>query len=36
MKWVCDVCGYETEQDEKPTEECPVCGAQADKFSEAE
>jgi rubrerythrin len=34
MKWVCDVCGYEVEQDEKP-EECPVCGVDSSHFSEA-
>ncbi|MDR0854069.1 MAG: rubredoxin [Clostridiales Family XIII bacterium] len=33
MSWVCDVCGWETEQDEKP-EECPVCGAGEDAIEE--
>jgi len=27
MKWVCGVCGFEVEQDEKPDGGCPVCGA---------
>ena len=35
MKWVCDVCGYEVEQDEKPTDPCPVCGADTSHFAEA-
>ncbi|MDR1068616.1 MAG: rubredoxin [Clostridiales Family XIII bacterium] len=33
MVWVCNVCGYETEADEKPTE-CPVCGAGEEAFEE--
>jgi len=31
MKFVCTVCGYVCEGD-APPEECPVCGAPADKF----
>jgi rubrerythrin len=30
-KWVCDVCGYEVEQDAVP-EECPVCGVDSSHF----
>jgi rubrerythrin len=33
MTWVCTVCGYEAEADEKPTE-CPVCGAGPEAFEE--
>jgi len=33
MTWVCTVCGYEIESDEKP-EECPICGAGAEVFEE--
>lgn len=32
-KWVCPVCGYVWEG-ETPPEQCPVCKAPADKFSE--
>jgi rubrerythrin len=34
MTWICNVCGYEVESDEKPTEPCPVCGADAKAFEE--
>jgi rubrerythrin len=30
-KWVCTVCGWETEADEVPSE-CPVCGAGSEAF----
>jgi len=33
MTWVCKVCGYEVESDERPTE-CPICGEGADAFEE--
>ena len=33
MKWICTICDYETESDEKPTE-CPVCGAGEEAFEE--
>ncbi|MBO6108848.1 MAG: NADH peroxidase [Eubacterium sp.] len=32
-KWVCSVCGYVHEGDEPP-ENCPVCKAPAEKFTE--
>lgn len=31
MKWVCKVCGYETEGD-SPPEECPICGVDKTNF----
>ena len=33
MQWVCEICGYVTEDEEVPAT-CPVCGAPGDKFSE--
>ena len=33
MQWVCEICGYVHEEDEKP-DVCPVCGAPASKFVE--
>jgi rubrerythrin len=33
MKWVCDVCGYETEGD-TPPDECPVCGVDSSHFEQ--
>ena len=33
MQWVCSICGYVTEENEKP-DVCPVCGAPASKFAE--
>ena len=33
MMWVCVVCDYEEESDEKPVE-CPVCGAGEEAFEE--
>jgi len=32
-KWVCNLCGYVWEG-ESPPEECPVCGAPSEEFSE--
>ena len=32
-KWVCSVCGYVHEGD-TPPEQCPICKAKADKFTE--
>jgi rubrerythrin len=34
MTWVCNVCGYEVEADERPEDDCPVCGAAPDAFEE--
>jgi rubrerythrin len=34
MKWVCDICGYEIEQDEKPEVDCAVCGVDASHWVE--
>jgi rubrerythrin len=34
MTWVCNVCGYETDLDERPTEPCPVCGADPKAYEE--
>jgi rubrerythrin len=31
MEWVCNICGYEAESSEKPSE-CPICGAGEDAF----
>lgn len=33
MQWVCEICGYVHEEEEKP-DSCPVCGAPASKFTE--
>lgn len=33
MVWVCTVCGYEMESDERPAE-CPICGAGPEAFEE--
>lgn len=33
MAWICNVCGYETEEAEKPAE-CPVCGVGEEEFEE--
>ena len=33
MMWVCNICGWETESETKPTE-CPVCGAGEEAFEE--
>jgi rubrerythrin len=33
MAWVCNICGYEEDSVEKPTE-CPVCGAGEEAFEE--
>jgi len=33
MIWVCKVCDYEIESDERPTE-CPICGEGPDAFEE--
>ena len=33
MQWVCDICGYLHDDEEEPVS-CPVCGADAGKFSE--
>jgi len=33
MTWVCTVCDYETDDDEKPAE-CPVCGVGEESFEE--
>ncbi|MDR0886558.1 MAG: rubredoxin [Clostridiales Family XIII bacterium] len=32
--WVCNICGWTTEADEKPTD-CPVCGAGEEAIEEA-
>ena len=33
MKWVCAVCGYVHEGDQPP-EQCPVCKAPKEKFTQ--
>jgi len=33
MAWICNVCGYETDESTKPVD-CPVCGAGEDAFEE--
>jgi rubredoxin len=33
MQWVCNVCGYVHDDDERPAS-CPVCGTLGAKFSE--
>lgn len=33
MQWVCEICGYVHDDEDKP-EMCPVCGAPASKFAE--
>lgn len=33
MEWVCQICGYLHEDDERPSM-CPVCGAPQKKFVE--
>ena len=33
MLYVCTICDYEIESDEKP-QECPVCGAGEEAFEE--
>ena len=33
MQWVCDICGYLHDDEERPAS-CPVCGTMGTKFSE--
>ena len=33
MIWICTICGWEDENDTKPTE-CPVCGATEESIEE--
>ena len=33
MIWICNICAYEVESDEKP-QECPVCGEGEEAFEE--
>ncbi|MFH1686095.1 MAG: rubredoxin-like domain-containing protein [bacterium] len=33
MQWICDICGYQHDDDEPPSF-CPICCAAQDIFSE--
>lgn len=33
MHWVCEICGYVHDEDERPLS-CPVCGAPKNRFVE--
>ncbi|MDU3308289.1 MAG: rubredoxin [Lachnospiraceae bacterium] len=36
MKYVCDVCGWEYDEEEGEDFECPLCNVGKDQFSEVE
>lgn len=33
MQWVCEICGYVHDDEDRPGS-CPVCGGSSDKFKE--